>query len=294
MASPDRTITGGATALKYGASGGYPLATIRGPADRATNLFAGGNNNASSSLSQAISLASYATKIDGNNVAFTLSGYAVVTATFHASTDGSGAALGAATSIGPVTAAGVAPARGAGQRPGRRPQRDHRCDDDPGRRKRQRRLRRRPVLRADLPELVSGRPQRRSHRAPLRPGRRTAARRLTAHARVAGNEHSLGLRRGRRGKASVGGDRRGGARWRCRGGGRSAGGNGRDQETHTGERCEATNWTHRRSLAAARLPAPSGRAVSARPALVSGSPGPAPAWNPLSLPCWSPGTAPCR
>ena len=66
-------------------------------------------------MSQSISLASYAAKIDTNSVAFTLSGYlggyesqndgTVVTATFHASTDGTGAALGTATSIGPVTAA---------------------------------------------------------------------------------------------------------------------------------------------------------------------------------------------
>jgi hypothetical protein len=115
VATPGWIVTGDATALKYGASGGYPIATDPGPADRATNLFAGGNNDATSSMTQSISLASYAAKIDTSSVAFTLSGYlggylsqgdgVVVTATFHASTDGTGAPLGTATSIGPVTAA---------------------------------------------------------------------------------------------------------------------------------------------------------------------------------------------
>jgi hypothetical protein len=107
--TPGWTSTGEATALEYGVSS-YPAATDPGPTDRGTNLFVGGQDDMSSSLTQTIDLTAYGAAIAGGGVTYTLTGWlggynsqedsATLTITFE---DGSGSAL-ATGSIGPVTA----------------------------------------------------------------------------------------------------------------------------------------------------------------------------------------------
>ena len=109
VATPGWTSTGEATALQYG-SGAYPALTDPGPTDRGVNLFIGGQNDATSSLTQTVDLSSDAASIDAEAVTYALSGwlggystqedYATLTVTFR---DGTGTAIGAGT-IGPVTA----------------------------------------------------------------------------------------------------------------------------------------------------------------------------------------------
>lgn len=106
--TPGWTVTGDATAIKYGVDG-YAVATDPGPANRGLNYFTGGIA-AASTLSQTISLESYASAIAGHTVTFILSGYigaysgqldnAVLTASFR---NAGGVELSKA-SIGPVTA----------------------------------------------------------------------------------------------------------------------------------------------------------------------------------------------
>jgi len=106
----DWTTTGQFTALQYGASGGFPTPTTRGPANRGKNFFAGGNA-AVSTATQTISLSAYSADIDAGIDQFALSAYiggyedqgdnAVVSVAFKSS---AGAALGS-TSLGPVTPA---------------------------------------------------------------------------------------------------------------------------------------------------------------------------------------------
>jgi hypothetical protein len=110
VATPSWTVGGEATALQYGASGGYPQATDPGPANRGNNLFAGGANDATSTLTQTISLAAYAAAIDAGHVTFTLSAYlggfegqednAVLSVSFQNGTTEVGTGH-----VGPVTAA---------------------------------------------------------------------------------------------------------------------------------------------------------------------------------------------
>jgi hypothetical protein len=110
VAVPGWTVTGSATALQYDVSG-YPSSTDPGPADRGANLFIGGADGASASLTQTISLAGYAAAIDANKVTFALAGYlggysqqddnATLTVAFENTT---GTVLSTAT-IGPVLAA---------------------------------------------------------------------------------------------------------------------------------------------------------------------------------------------
>ncbi len=117
VATPGWTSTGEATALVYG-SGGYPALTDPGPADRGVNLFIGGYNDATSSLTQTIDLTADAASIDAAGVTYALSGwlggystqedYATLTVTFQ---DGTLNALGTGT-IGPVTAEDRADATG--------------------------------------------------------------------------------------------------------------------------------------------------------------------------------------
>jgi hypothetical protein len=109
VATPGWTSTGEATALAYG-SGGYPALTDPGPADRGMNLFIGGQDDATSSLTQTIDVSADVAAIDASAVTYTLSGwlggfedqedYATLTVTFQ---DMSGDSLGTGT-IGPVTA----------------------------------------------------------------------------------------------------------------------------------------------------------------------------------------------
>ena len=104
------TVTGLATPLQYDSSG-YPTTTDPGPSDRGANLFIGGADGATSSLTQTISLAAYAAAIGAGRASFTLSGWlggfesqddqATLTATFK---DTGGATLTTPT-IGPVLAA---------------------------------------------------------------------------------------------------------------------------------------------------------------------------------------------
>lgn len=109
VATPGWTSTGEATALQYGA-GAYPQPTDPGPTDRGVNLFIGGQDDATSSLTQTIDLTADAASIDAGVVTYALSGwlggyssqedYATLTVTFQ---DGTLTALGTGT-IGPVTA----------------------------------------------------------------------------------------------------------------------------------------------------------------------------------------------
>ena len=107
---PNWTTTG-ATAVKYGASGGFPTAQTPGPTKRGTNFFAGGPHVAEDveSIMQTVALGTYATKIDAGKVKFTIAAWlggsgseddsATVYLTFYS---GSHAYLSGAA-IGPVT-----------------------------------------------------------------------------------------------------------------------------------------------------------------------------------------------
>jgi hypothetical protein len=110
VAVPGWTVTGSATAIQYGASGGYPVSTDPGPTSRGLNFFGGGYDNPSV-LTQTVSLAAYSTAIDSGKVAFALGAYlggfagqddnATLTVSFLSSGRTS---LGTA-SVGPVLAA---------------------------------------------------------------------------------------------------------------------------------------------------------------------------------------------
>jgi hypothetical protein len=110
VATPGWTVTGEATAIQYGASGGYPASTDPGPPNRGMNFFAGGEDDMMSSLAQTVDVTQYASAIDGGAVTYSLSGWlggysdqgdnATLTITFE---DATGTALGTAT-IGPVLA----------------------------------------------------------------------------------------------------------------------------------------------------------------------------------------------
>lgn len=114
VAIPGWVTTGNFTLVQYGAvnaAGAFPTLTSPGPPQRGTQFFAGGPNNASSSATQAISIAADSAEVDTGRVVFRLAGYlggfdaqgdnAVLSATFLS---GSGATLGGG-SVGPVTAA---------------------------------------------------------------------------------------------------------------------------------------------------------------------------------------------
>jgi hypothetical protein len=68
------TTTGEFTAVKYGASGGFPDKTTPGPADRGANFFAGGNQPVSTAT-QTISLDAGAADIDAGSVKYALSAW---------------------------------------------------------------------------------------------------------------------------------------------------------------------------------------------------------------------------
>jgi hypothetical protein len=108
VAVPSWTTTGAFTVIPYGAPNGYPTSGDPGPADRANQFFAGGNNAAVSTATQEIDLSSNTADINTGNVAYDLSGWfggfstdrdhASLTATFfNALTN-----LGSVT-IGPAT-----------------------------------------------------------------------------------------------------------------------------------------------------------------------------------------------
>jgi hypothetical protein len=103
----------GATAVKYGATGGggFPDAHTPGPPKRGTNFFAGGPYGAESVevLSQTVKLGTYATAIDAGHVTFTFNAWlggsgsdadsAVVFLVFYTASQG----FLSSTTIGPVT-----------------------------------------------------------------------------------------------------------------------------------------------------------------------------------------------
>ena len=103
--------TGQFTVVRYGASGGFPDATVGKAIRGGKNFFAGGPANPNSGARQLLALASRARAIDAGDLTATLSGYLggysgqrdslTVTATFL---DGSGQKLGT-IQIGPVTPA---------------------------------------------------------------------------------------------------------------------------------------------------------------------------------------------
>jgi hypothetical protein len=109
VATPGWTSTGEATAIQYGASGGYPATTDPGPTDRGMNFLGGGTNDAMSSLTQSVDVSQYASDLDTGSVVYDLTGWlggwsdqsdnATLTITFQ---DGTGASVGTAV-IGPVT-----------------------------------------------------------------------------------------------------------------------------------------------------------------------------------------------
>jgi hypothetical protein len=109
--TPGWTATGEATAIQYGASGGYPKTTDPGPPDRGMNFLGGGQDDATSSLAQTVDVSRCGTAIDNGNVSYALSAWlggwegqddhAIVTVDFQ---DATGGALGTAA-LGPVLAA---------------------------------------------------------------------------------------------------------------------------------------------------------------------------------------------
>jgi hypothetical protein len=109
IAAPGWTTVGSATVVQYGIGGGFPATTDPGPVSRGLNFFAGGPNNAASSMNQLLDVSSSAGSIDSGLVAFALEGFlggfssqrdnAVLTASFL---DGLSGVLGSA-SIGPVS-----------------------------------------------------------------------------------------------------------------------------------------------------------------------------------------------
>jgi len=76
MHIPNWTTTG-ATAVKYGATGGFPTTQTPGPPKRGTNFFAGGPHAAEDveSVMQTVALNTYATKIDAGKVKFTIAAW---------------------------------------------------------------------------------------------------------------------------------------------------------------------------------------------------------------------------
>ncbi|HEY1834924.1 MAG TPA: hypothetical protein VGG08_10835 [Solirubrobacteraceae bacterium] len=106
---PGWSVTGDFSVVQYGASGGFPEATVASAIGGGKNFFSGGNE-AVSTATQTVDVSSFATAIDAGHQAVTLSGdlggYStqgdnmVVTATYLNVTGGS---LGTLT-IGPVTA----------------------------------------------------------------------------------------------------------------------------------------------------------------------------------------------
>jgi hypothetical protein len=110
---PNWTLVQGTTftAVKYGASGGFPTATDKGPKNRKNNFLAGGPGDAETTqiATQTADVSKYASTIDLGVVEANLTGWlggfqsqtddAIVEADWYSAT---GAPLGSA-SIGPVT-----------------------------------------------------------------------------------------------------------------------------------------------------------------------------------------------
>ncbi len=116
--APGWTVVGNFIVNQYNIAGGFPLSTDPGSPTRASNYFAGGNANASSSATQSINVTAGAATIDAGTATYNLSGWlggfssqddqALLTVTFR----NAGAASIGSASIGPVTAADRANATG--------------------------------------------------------------------------------------------------------------------------------------------------------------------------------------
>ncbi|MFE3187895.1 alkaline phosphatase family protein [Nocardia sp. NPDC059240] len=101
---------GSAGVVCYGAAGGYPTHSTTGASGTDKGFFEGGGTG-DSQLEQDVDVSAVASQIDGGSVPFTLSGWlggyasqndrVALKATFR---NGSGAAIGTATQLGPVTA----------------------------------------------------------------------------------------------------------------------------------------------------------------------------------------------
>ena len=105
---PGWGVTGGMSAIRYGAAAGYPTTTGSGPTDRAQAFFSGGTA-ATATMAQSVSTWDAAPAIDRGAATFALSGWlggyrwqrdaVAVVATFR---DAAGTALGS-TALDPVT-----------------------------------------------------------------------------------------------------------------------------------------------------------------------------------------------
>ncbi len=75
VATPSWRSAGQATAIQYGSGLEYPSINDPVPSDHGLNLFSGGPDDATSSLSQTVDVSDYAAAIDAGAVQATLSGY---------------------------------------------------------------------------------------------------------------------------------------------------------------------------------------------------------------------------
>jgi hypothetical protein len=99
------------TAVQYGASGGFPVATDPGPPKRGNNFFAGGPDSPSAVAVQSISLSAYSSAIKAGTAKFKLQGWlggyssqedqAFVELDFK---NAQGSLVGTSATLGPVTA----------------------------------------------------------------------------------------------------------------------------------------------------------------------------------------------
>lgn len=106
---PGWNVTGGLTAVQYGAGGGFPSTTDAGPQNRGKNFFGGGVNTAASRAIQVIDLSAFSGAINAGQSQFNLSGWlggyasqsdnATLSAVFR---DSTGQTL-FSTSLAPVT-----------------------------------------------------------------------------------------------------------------------------------------------------------------------------------------------
>lgn len=110
---PDWTETTGTgfTAVKYGASGGFPTSTSPGPPKRGANFFAGGPDTDNDVAVQTISLSPYVTAIKAGKGTFSLTGWIGGSGSLNDSgfveldwKKQDGELVGTSATLGPVTA----------------------------------------------------------------------------------------------------------------------------------------------------------------------------------------------
>jgi hypothetical protein len=110
---PDWTETTGTgfTAVKYGASGGFPTSTSPGPAKRGSNFFAGGPDSDNDVAVQTLSLSNFVTGIKAGKGTFVLTGWLGGSGSLNDSgfveldwKKRNGDLVGTSATLGPVTA----------------------------------------------------------------------------------------------------------------------------------------------------------------------------------------------